>query len=640
MRRVASTISSRRLTGLLARARNAAHAQVAALAVLAMLFTGLIAWELWLARAETFRREALAAENLAASVAHDAGRTIQLYDLIIRSAVDALALPGIDQVSPPIRQRVIFNVPAYLAYLGVMLVTDARGQVVVESGALSPRSPDVAGRSYFTEQARHPDLGLFVSDPFRARTNDALVIGLSRRYLDAEGGFGGVVLGAIQLAYFQDLVSKLDPGPGGALYIVNAHGIVLAQVASPGEAAPTAPAPRLDLSTVPQDASGSYISAGHSSQPARLTAYARAGDLPITAIMTMPLASVYAGWRHNAFVIGGATGLLVTAMLALALLFGQELRRRREAEASARAVASEFRLLADNSTDIVMRVDLDGTRRYISPAVHEVLGYEPAELVGRPWQVVVHPDDQSVIADALQQLREGVDNLQATYRCLHKQGDAVWMDARMRLLRDPLTGEATQMIASARDVTWQQRYEEELTLLAGTDGLTGVANRRLFDERYNTEWRRAHRIAGKMALIMLDADHFKHYNDCYGHVGGDAVLRMIAETITGVIRRSGDFPARYGGEEFVVLLPGTDLEGAVHVAEAIRQAVLARNIPHERSPLGVVTVSLGVAALVVEASVGAAVLLQQADIALYEAKRTGRNRVACFQPPSAELAAD
>ena len=127
---------------------------------------------------------------------------------------------------------------------------------------------------------------------------------------------------------------------------------------------------------------------------------------------------------------------------------------------------------------------------------------------------------------------------------------------------------------------------------------------------------------------MLDADHFKAYNDQYGHPAGDEVLRTVAGCIRKAARRPTDLAARYGGEEFAMLLPGSDAIGAAGVAEAIREAVAALNLPHAGSPTGFVTVSIGVAAIMPALAEGSAVLLRMADRALYDAKRQGRNHVA------------
>ena len=163
--------------------------------------------------------------------------------------------------------------------------------------------------------------------------------------------------------------------------------------------------------------------------------------------------------------------------------------------------------------------------------------------------------------------------------------------------------------------------------LAQVDPLTGVGNRRAFDEVLADEWRRCAREGRPLALLVADIDHFKRYNDHYGHLTGDECLKRVARLLAGLARRGGDLVARYGGEEFVVLLPGCELAEALARAEEGRLAVEGLAIEHEGSPLGRITLSLGVAALVPTAEVAAEVLFAAADTNLYRAKSEGRNRV-------------
>jgi len=167
---------------------------------------------------------------------------------------------------------------------------------------------------------------------------------------------------------------------------------------------------------------------------------------------------------------------------------------------------------------------------------------------------------------------------------------------------------------------------ERLSALAATDGLTGVANRRAFDERLRREWARASRLGKPLALIILDLDFFKQYNDHLGHLLGDECLRRVAIVLQGE-HRAYDLVARYGGEEFALLLPETSMESAIAVAEATRLRIQGLNIDHPNSTNSVVTASFGVAVAVPEMTAAPESLVRAADEALYEAKRTGRNRV-------------
>lgn len=167
----------------------------------------------------------------------------------------------------------------------------------------------------------------------------------------------------------------------------------------------------------------------------------------------------------------------------------------------------------------------------------------------------------------------------------------------------------------------------ELERLSHVDSLTGLANRHHFDLCVEKEWRRALRSRAPLALLMIDVDHFKAYNDHYGHVAGDACLRVVAATIGGVVQRSTDLAARYGGEEFAVLLPGTPRASAVALAEELLAALAEKNLPHAASPLGRVSASIGVTVCGAAEECGPEKMIHAADEALYAAKRAGRDRV-------------
>lgn len=173
-----------------------------------------------------------------------------------------------------------------------------------------------------------------------------------------------------------------------------------------------------------------------------------------------------------------------------------------------------------------------------------------------------------------------------------------------------------------------QAANQQLEVLSNTDGLTGLSNRHKFDQVWAQEWQRAVRQGLPLAVVMIDVDHFKLYNDQFGHPAGDECLRRVAAVLAHSVRRAGELAARYGGEEFVVVLPGLDADGALQEAERIRTEVSALGIPHTGSSAGaVVTVSLGVASRVPQREEGLYLLLQEADDALYQAKHGGRNRV-------------
>ncbi|MEO7030919.1 MAG: diguanylate cyclase [Herbaspirillum sp.] len=188
----------------------------------------------------------------------------------------------------------------------------------------------------------------------------------------------------------------------------------------------------------------------------------------------------------------------------------------------------------------------------------------------------------------------------------------------------------------AIEFKYRIRIEAELLEQSRTDSLTGLRNRRTLDQALETEWRRAVRTKQALALLFIDIDHFKAYNDRYGHQAGDDALAAVARALNQVSQRPGDVMARFGGEEFVALLPDTDLNGASEIARKIHAAIQALNIPHQASQHAQVTVSIGVACHQIDDAkanqrITTDTLLKAADQAMYTAKAAGRNQTA-FAP--------
>ncbi|MGZ3237013.1 MAG: GGDEF domain-containing protein, partial [Burkholderiaceae bacterium] len=188
-------------------------------------------------------------------------------------------------------------------------------------------------------------------------------------------------------------------------------------------------------------------------------------------------------------------------------------------------------------------------------------------------------------------------------------------------------GNLLAVIETLRDMTAQKEAQHALELLATQDGLTGIANRRRFDELLQLEWGRAMRDSKVLTLLMVDVDYFKIYNDTYGHQAGDTCLKAIAATMADCIQRTVDVAARYGGEEFAVILPNAPSSGATVVAERIRSAVEQLDVPGLTGQGGKVTISIGVATVTPLQPGGFTQLIAAADAALYQAKHEGRNRL-------------
>lgn len=188
-------------------------------------------------------------------------------------------------------------------------------------------------------------------------------------------------------------------------------------------------------------------------------------------------------------------------------------------------------------------------------------------------------------------------------------------------------GKLLAVIETIRDITVQKETQRALELLVTQDGLTGIANRRRFDQTLQFEWSRAKRDAKLLTVMMVDVDYFKKYNDAYGHQAGDECLKRIASTMTESVQRTIDLVARFGGEEFAVILPNATATGAAVVAERIRSAIEQLDLSGTDIKGGPVTTSIGVATATTLPTGSPEKLIAAADAALYQAKHAGRNRV-------------
>lgn len=315
----------------------------------------------------------------------------------------------------------------------------------------------------------------------------------------------------------------------------------------------------------------------------------------------------------------------------------ENLARARDAAERARREAREsehqLRLLSDNLPGVIIRLvrEPDGSYAipFVSAGVKPLLGVTADDVVGTPQALMrrIHPDDRAKVVQALRQSAETLRVLNVTARGQDAEDDERWLSwtAQPR----PRADGAVVWEGAIVDVTERHHLEEELRRLAMVDSLTGVANRRHFEEIGERELSRLGRVKDPLCVLLLDADHFKRINDRYGHHVGDIVLRRIAEVCSRQIR-TVDALGRLGGEEFALLLPSTGLEGARVMAERIRRAIAAERITVDGETIRV-TVSIGgTQVLPGEATIKAA--MQRADEAMYRAKQEGRNRVA-MEPP-------
>ena len=317
---------------------------------------------------------------------------------------------------------------------------------------------------------------------------------------------------------------------------------------------------------------------------------------------------------------------------------------RNHLEANLRASEQRFRMLAEGTHDVILLQNLQRRRQYVSPAVQKLSGWTPEEYMQLTPHDLIHPEDLPRVDEMYERCRTGRPVNTMEYRWKKKDGSYLWIEGNLVLHHHPETGEPEGFINVIRNISNRKAEEarlhqalDEAEELASSDSLTGVANRRRFDEHLHGEWLRAIRAGTPTSILMLDVDYFKQYNDRYGHLAGDECLKEIATIIGSCIRRQTDLEARFGGEEFAVVLPNTDLVGALYIGEQIRQAVQERHIPHEGNTWEVVTVSIGCATAVPQRGSLCTELIESADRALYDAKSSGRNRVRLAETEVPEL---
>lgn len=279
---------------------------------------------------------------------------------------------------------------------------------------------------------------------------------------------------------------------------------------------------------------------------------------------------------------------------------------------------------------------------YIGPQIETLLGWAQGSwLTVQDWATRIHEDDRDrVVNFCVAQSKAGVDH-EADYRALTAKGGYVWIRDVVHVVRKP-DGDVDCLIGFMFDISERKvaeeellRLHQELEQLSLTDGLTGIANRRQFDQRLESEWTASQRNNKPLSLIVLDLDYFKQYNDVHGHVAGDECLNRIAGVLSDIARRPRDVVARFGGEEFVLLLPETDKVGAYGMAQQCVSAIAELRIRHGASSVSeYVSASLGVGttAAATAAHGTARSFVDAVDRMLYAAKHHGRNRIEELEP--------
>ncbi len=329
---------------------------------------------------------------------------------------------------------------------------------------------------------------------------------------------------------------------------------------------------------------------------------------------TMPVLYNATVYRDN---LGKVLGIFAAA---------RDITKRKQQEEALHRRELEFEALAERAPDIIARVNAELRLSYINPAVERLTGQPRAWFLGKTQgELGLSAEEVAQREQSLKRVFESGRQQVREYRHVTPAGTFHFQSRQVPEFGPD--GRVESVLVVDRDITDLKRAQQALEKLALLDPLTGIGNRRSLEQFIGREWRREARHRHPVALIMADIDHFKAYNDRYGHPQGDECLRQVAGALRQSLHRPDDAVVRYGGEEFAILLPETEGAAARELAERLRQAVANLQLAHAASPVADrVTISLGVAAI--KADEGEfRDLMAAADAALYRAKRNGRNRV-------------
>ncbi len=312
-----------------------------------------------------------------------------------------------------------------------------------------------------------------------------------------------------------------------------------------------------------------------------------------------------------------------------------EIRQRKEAEAILYQSRAMISSIVNSSLDGIAALEAVRNPKtgkieefrclLVNPLIAEVFNQETDNLIGKlVFKRFIQKIDPNLFLAFVEIVETGIP-LAKDFTYKHKQEQKWYHFIAVKL--------ADGFAITVRDITARKKLELELNHLATIDGLTGIANRRIFQEIILKEWQRCQREKQPLSLILFDLDYFKLYNDFYGHQAGDNCLKQVAQAAKNVLNRPYDLIARYGGEEFVILLPNTNQQGASLIAELIQQAIRKIAIPHERSQVSsIVSTTMGIASIIPSSENSPDSLIAIADKALYIGKQEGRNRAIAYTP--------
>ncbi|MDO7927554.1 diguanylate cyclase [Pseudomonas sp. KFB-139] len=466
------------------------------------------AWQIQQSADERLANAQMGVSNIVSAAEQQAQDTVRQADNKLRDIVERVESEGMDRPQQLRLHKIMSQDTATMDSIQGLFIYDEEGNWIANSFSPNVSKKNNSDRDYFIYHRENIDDSIHIGSIITSRTTGEMVIPVSRRIQSPDGGFAGVALATIPVAYFQRFFERMEVDDKGVIFLALDNGDLLARRPAVGTLVVTNISKGEIFSRyLPVSDRGTAIITSVVDGIERIYAYRRLQGLPMVTAAGFSYEYVFSNWWTYAYRSFAIAGFIIFALTLLGVVLYSQVQKLLKAEKQLNIARSE------------------------------------------------------------------------------------------------------------------------LEILAQTDSLTNVANRRCFDAALQKEEAQSRRNGQSIGLILLDIDWFKQYNDTYGHVMGDQCLQQVARLIQANIRRPADLAARYGGEEFVVLLPDTDLAGALSVAELIRSAIHAAGIEHSGSALKVVTISAGVVATRLSEGESYAASLREADRLLYRAKSLGRNRV-------------
>ena len=568
--------------------------------------------------------------NIARSLAQHARSAIELADSVLLGLRERFEQDGTGPEAIKRMENLMRLRAAASPVIHSLFLFDEDGGWLANSIPDTARYVNYADNAYFRFHRNETRDLIYVGLPIRSKADNTSVITVSRRLYHPDGQFAGVVTATIATAHFQSFYETFDLGHGGTITLINDAGDVLVRGPfADGTTVRNVKDSALSKRSLTGPLAASMEFTSVLDRTVRIGSYYRLPEFTLRVTVSLEKAEILASWWHQT----GIDLLWLLAVVAALVLLG----RRVATQISDRTKAQDlYRLLADHSGDAIVCIDAEGRRRYSSPSFWTMTGWSEREMTF-PSADIVHPDDIDVLEQAVEALRQGAKTATARYRYMRPDCTLLWVEMRASVA-SAVAGQPMEIVANIRDISLQKAAEEELAeanielaAMTLTDPLTGISNRRHFEQALRREWARAMRNGSQVALMMIDADHFKAFNDLYGHVAGDSCLKLIAMSLAGAIRRPGDVAARYGGEEFAVILPETQAHMAARIAERMMEVLTSTAIPHAGNAAGIVTVSIGLAAIIPSFGSDSKHLVEAADEALYRAKADGRNQLCVLE---------